>query len=237
MIRSKKVRVYAIADLHLLGGQDKPMDIFGSHWDDHWNRIKQHWIKDIKENDIVIVPGDVSWAMDISDVEKDIKELSLLPGKQVFIKGNHDYWWSSLSKVESILSDNQIVIQNNSCKISNVVIAGTRGWICPNSIEFKEKDEKIYKREAIRLELSLEDAKKKMDKTSHLIVAMHFPPYALDKKPTLFTEILEKYSPECVVFGHIHSPKIAKTFEDDINGIKYIMTACDSINFKPIRIL
>jgi len=229
--------VYAIGDLHLTGGQDKPMGVFGEHWDNHWDKIKDNWERNITDNDIVIIPGDISWAMNMEDAESDLKDIASLPGKQVFVKGNHDYWWSSYSKVAGMLAQNQMIIQNNSYKISNTVIAGTRGWLCPGSPEFKESDEKIYRREAIRLELSLEDAKKKADRKSALIVAMHFPPYAMDKKPTQFTEILEKYSPECVVFGHIHSPKTAKGYNAKINNIRYIMVACDSINFEPIRIL
>jgi len=234
---SDNTKVFAIADLHLSGSQNKPMDIFGIHWDNHWDRIKESWINNICNDDIIIIPGDISWAMSLEDAIIDINEIAALPGRQIFVKGNHDFWWSSYTKVDNALSKNQLIIQNNSHKISDIVIAGTRGWLCPGSQDFKEKDEKIYKREAMRLELSLQDAMKKVDSRSTLIVAMHFPPYALDKKPTLFTEILEKYSPECVVFGHIHSPKLAKSLEGEQNGINYIMSACDSIEFKPIRII
>ena len=220
-----------------MGGQDKPMGVFGEHWDNHWEKIKNNWVRNITDDDIVIIPGDISWAMSMEEAKSDLKGIADLPGKQVFVKGNHDFWWSSYSKVAGILEDNQMIIQNNSCKIANVVVAGSRGWLCPDSPEFKESDEKIYRREAIRLELSLEDAQKKADKKSALIVAMHFPPFAIDKKSTLFTEILEKYSPECVVFGHIHSPKTAQSYNVKINGIRYVMAACDSINFEPIRIL
>lgn len=235
--QNKKRKVFAIADLHLSGGQDKPMGIFGEHWDNHWDKIKENWTNKISDDDIVIIPGDISWAMSLDDAGEDIRELNELPGRQIFVKGNHDYWWSSYSKVSGMLSEKQCAIQNNSYKLSDIVIAGTRGWVCPNSQEFKEQDEKVYKREAIRLELSLQDAQKKADKKSALIVAMHFPPFALDKEPTLFTEIIEKYSPDYVVFGHIHSPKIAKSLEGVINGIKYVMAACDSIDFDPVRVL
>ena len=237
LFQNKKVKVFAIADLHLEGSQDKPMGIFGDHWDNHWDKIKENWTKKIKDDDIIIIPGDISWAMSLEDAKPDIEELGALPGRQVFVKGNHDYWWSSYTKVNQTLCENQKLIQNNSHKIGDIVIAGTRGWLCPNSQEFKEKDIKIYKREAMRLELSLEDAMKKVDDKSTLIVAMHFPPFAFDKEPTLFTQILEKYSPHCVVFGHIHSLKMARSLQGKINGINYIMTACDSINFEPIRIL
>ncbi|MEX1377050.1 MAG: metallophosphoesterase [Eubacteriales bacterium] len=232
----RRTKVFAIADLHLSGKQDKPMGVFGKHWEDHWNKIKENWCKVVSEKDIIIIPGDISWAMHLEDAKDDLQELAKLPGRQIFVKGNHDYWWSSYTRVEGILSDKQFILQNNSRKISKFVIAGTRGWICPNSQEFKESDMKIYKREAMRLELSLEDAMKKADRRSALIVAMHYPPYAADKEKTLFTEVLEKYSPKIVVFGHIHSPS-AKSYETKIKGTKYIMSACDSIDFSPIRIL
>jgi len=236
-LTDKNTKVFAIADLHLEGSQDKPMGIFGEHWDNHWDKIKESWIKNIGDDDIVIIPGDISWAMSLDDAIMDIEELGKLPGHQIFIKGNHDFWWSSYTKVCDILSAKQHIIQNTAIKIDDVVIAGTRGWLCPNSQDYKEKDEKIYKREAIRLELSLDAAAKLMDEKSTLIAAMHFPPFALDKEPTLFTELLQKYLPASVAFGHIHSPVMAKKYEGELNGIEYIMTACDYIDFEPIRIL
>ncbi len=236
ILTDNNTKVFAIADLHLAGSQDKPMGIFGEHWDNHWDKIKQNWIDNISNDDIVIIPGDISWAMSLDDAKIDIEELAALPGQQVFIKGNHDYWWSSYTKVSNILSAKQHIIQNTAVKINEVVIAGTRGWLCPNSQEYKEKDEKVYKREAIRLELSLDEAAKRMDENSTLIAVMHYPPFSPDKEPTLFTEILEKHSPACVIFGHIHSRNMAKKYEVQLNGIKYIMTACDYIDFIPKRV-
>lgn len=229
-------KVFAIADLHLEGSQDKPMGIFGEHWDNHWDKIKESWINNIADDDIIIIPGDISWAMSLEDAKTDIEELASLPGHQIFIKGNHDFWWSSYTKVNDILSEKQHIIQNTAVKIKDVVIAGTRGWLCPNSQEYKDKDEKIYKREAIRLELSLDEAKKLMDEKSALIGVMHYPPFAADREETVFTEIWEKHSPDCVVFGHIHSLKLAQKYEGELNGIEYIMTACDYLNFEPKRI-
>jgi len=235
-LTDNNTKVFAIADLHLEGSQNKPMGIFGDHWDNHWDKIKESWISNITDDDIVIIPGDISWAMSLDDAKTDIEELSKLPGNQIFIKGNHDFWWSSYTKVNNILSEKQHIIQNTAININDVVIAGTRGWLCPNSQEYKEKDEKIYKREAIRLELSLDEAAKLMDEKSTLIGVMHYPPFAVDKHPTLFTEIWERYSPAAVVFGHIHSPMMAKKYEGELNGVEYIMTACDYINFEPLRI-
>lgn len=231
------MKVFAIADLHLPGNQEKPMNIFGDHWENHWEKIKENWQNKITDDDIVIIAGDISWAMNTQDAQGDIDGLAKLPGKQIFLKGNHDYWWASYSKVCDMLHENQYIIQNNSLKFGNIVVAGTRGWICPNSQEFKEKDNKIFKREGIRLELSLNDAVKKMDENSLLVVAMHYPPFAMDKKPTLFTQVIDKYAPKCVVFGHIHSRQAAKALEGNINNIEYIMCACDNIDFSPIQVL
>lgn len=236
ILADKQSKVFAIADLHLEGSQDKPMGIFGEHWDNHWEKIKQSWIENISDEDIIIISGDISWAMSLDDARTDIEELAQLPGHQIFIKGNHDYWWSSYTKVSNILSEKQHIIQNTAVKINDIIIAGSRGWQCPNSQEYKEKDEKIYKREAIRLELSLDEAAKLTDDKSTLIVAMHFPPFAQDKESTLFTELIEKHSPACVIFGHIHSINMAKKYEGQFNGIEYIMTACDYVDFTPLRI-
>ena len=150
------MKVYAISDLHLSINNPKPMDIFGENWDNYVDLIVKNWNRKVKENDIVLIAGDISWAMKFEDVLNDLDYISKLKGKKVLLKGNHDYWWHSISNLRNALPANMYAIQNDAIKIDNIVICGSRGWIAPEDNKFKsDEDEKLYKRELIRMELSL----------------------------------------------------------------------------------
>ena len=144
------MRLYAIGDLHLSGSQNKTMDKFGEKWHNHWQIIKENWISMIDEDDYVLIPGDISWALKLEDAADDIKDISSLPGRKILLRGNHDYWWSSYNKVKSLLSDDIFALQNNSFVIGDTAICGTRGWLCPNEKNFSKEDEKIYNRELFK---------------------------------------------------------------------------------------
>ena len=148
--------IFAIADLHLAIGQDKPMDIFGENWLNHEEKIKKNWIKQVKAEDTVLVPGDFSWGMTLDEIYCDFKYLSNLPGKKILLKGNHDYWWTSLKKMREYLEINDFknidFLYNNSYLIENTIVAGTRGWS-----EQEERAEKILRRENMRLKNSIKD--------------------------------------------------------------------------------
>lgn len=230
------MKIYAISDLHLPGGQDKPMSIFGGNWDNHWQKIKHNWTRKIKEEDVVLIAGDTSWAMSIDDAKCDLDEIAALPGKHIFLKGNHDYWWSSITKVRGILSQNQYAIQNDCVKIDNIIFAGTRGWLCPGMPEYGEADEKIYLRESHRLALSIECAKRNMTSGDKLILMMHYPAYSTKREPNNFTDIIDNANPLYVIMGHIHTRARAEKLEGKFHNTSYIMTACDYIDFDPIEI-
>ena len=152
--------IFAVGDLHLSGALPKPMDVFGDHWTEHWSKIKEHWQSAVTEDDLVLIPGDISWAMKLLEAAADLSDICSLPGTKLIIKGNHDYWWSSLSQVNSLLSNRSFALQNNSFIFGGYVIAGSRGWTCPVSNQYNPKeDEKLYIREAGRLETSLKHAK------------------------------------------------------------------------------
>jgi predicted phosphohydrolase len=228
------MNIFAISDLHLSGSVDKPMHIFGSNWDGHWANIKKNWTESISGDDVVVVPGDISWAMNMQEAYQDIQDLAALPGKKLIIKGNHDFWWSSITKVRSILPESIHAIQNDAIRINGFVFAGTRGWSVPGMQALSREDEKIYLRESQRLQLSLRDAKKIMQPGDKLVVMMHYPPFSMELKSSLFTEILEQVIPNIVVYGHLHGVSEDRVYDGMLRGVRYRMTSCDYIGFSPV---
>lgn len=226
--------LYAISDLHLAFNVDKPMDIFGERWLNHDEKIKNNWINKVSKDDTVLIAGDISWSIKSDDTKVDLDWIDSLTGKKIISKGNHDYWWGSISKLNSMY-ENTKFLQNNFYVYEDYAICGTRGWVLPESDKFGIKDEKIYARELIRLRLSLEAAKK--SGYTKIIVMIHYPPIGEELIQTDFTKIFKEYAVEKVVYGHLHGPSNVKAVEGVIDGVEYIMTSCDFINFNPIRIL
>lgn len=168
------MRVFALADLHLSGSVNKPMDVFGPTWDNHLARIREAWLETVGEEDLVLIPGDVSWAMHLAEAKTDLCTIASFPGKKLILRGNHDYWWNSLAKVRGALPEGMYALQNDAFVFGDVAIAGSRGWTCPGSVGFDEAaDRPIYEREVIRMGLSLSGAPK--DKL--LLCMMHYPPF------------------------------------------------------------
>ena len=230
------MNVYAISDLHLSATADKPMHIFGGNWEGHFEKIKSDWLATVKENDVVLSCGDISWAMKMEDALVDLRSLADLPGKKVFIRGNHDYWWNGITRLrDSAPNDNFIFLQTDSVKIGNFVFVGSRGWTCPGSPDFTEQDQKLYLREAERFRLAFSSADKLFKAGDQKIALMHYPPFSLKNESTLFTEIFEKNGVEKVVFGHIHGAAYFP-LKTNKNGIDYVLTSCDKVNFKLINI-
>ena len=185
------MNIYAIGDLHLSGEPPtKPMEIFGEHWLGHKEKIKENWLATVKADDTVIICGDISWAMGIKNAAEDLAWLAQLPGRKLLLRGNHDYWWSSLAKMQQLYGENFEFLQNDCIMAGDTAICGTRGWVLPSSENFTAEDEKIYKREAIRLEMSLKAAAKQ--NPASIIVAMHYPPLFAAEEHTLFTDLVER---------------------------------------------
>jgi len=227
--------IYAIGDIHLSLGQDKPMNIFGPEWESHVEKVKVNWEKTVHKDDLVIIAGDISWAMHLADAVADLLWLAELPGAKLLVKGNHDYWWNSISKVRSALPDGIYALQNDRFIWEDYVICGTRGWICPGEEGFdSEDDQKLYLREAQRLELSLKSTAGIA--SAKIITALHFPPFNRKNKPSIFTELLEKYAVKICVFGHIHDSGRDYIFQGVRNGVEYRFVAADGIDFTPLRI-
>lgn len=226
--------IYAISDFHLAFTTDKPMDVFGGNWYKHEEKIKENWLEIINDEDTVLIAGDISWSMKMEEGMMDLEWIHNLPGRKILVKGNHDYWWTSITKLNRLYEDMNF-IQNNHFSYENYAICGTRGWMCPGVEKFTAQDEKVYNRELIRLRLSLESAAK--EGFNKFIVMLHYPPTNDKCRESGFIEILKEYNVEKVIYGHLHGISKEKVFEQEVDGIEYILTSCDYLDFKPIKIL
>lgn len=230
------MKIFAISDLHLSVNNPKPMDIFGPTWDNYVDKIFADWKEKVSEEDLVLLAGDFSWAMKLEETAADFEMLKNLPGKKIIIRGNHDYWWKSISAVRSVLPPNFYAIQNDAIKFDNVIVCGTRLWNLPDGKKpLTEENEKIYKRELIRLELTLQSCQKLKAEGDIIVCMLHYPPYTFKEEDNAVTELLEKYQVNFVVYGHIHAYR-KQALVLDKNGIKYFLTSCDLIDNKLVEI-
>lgn len=226
--------LYAISDLHLAFTTDKPMDIFGAKWLKHDEKIKENWIKKITDEDTVLIAGDISWSMRSDESKVDLDWIDALPGKKIISKGNHDYWWGGISKLNRMY-ENTKFLQNNFYTYDDYAICGSRGWILEGSDRFTEKDKKIFDREIIRLRLSLDKAKEAG--YENIIVMIHYPPMNEKRENSAFIDLFKEYGVKKVIYGHLHGPSLANVLNGEHEGIEYLMTSCDFLNFDPKRIL
>ena len=230
------MNIYAVSDLHLSFTAEKPMDIFGGNWTGHFEKIKSDWLATVKEEDIVLISGDISWAMKLSDALVDLNALKGLPGKKVFIRGNHDYWWNGISKLRASAPDESFIfLQTGAVKIGEFVIVGSRGWTCPGSADYTEQDNKLYLRESERFRLAFAEADSLWQEGDKKIAMIHYPPFNLKNEDSLFTQLFEKNGVEKVVFGHIHGSVYfpLKTWR---GGVEYVLSSCDKIGFRLVKI-
>lgn len=226
------MKVFAISDLHLSLSEEKPMDVFGGQWENYLDKIKTDWKAKVAQDDVVILAGDLSWAMRLEQLALDLKYFDDLPGKKVIVRGNHDYWWSSLSKVKNALPSDFFVLQNNAVKIDKYIFCGTRGWNLPGGEDFDKDDEKIYNREQIRLQMALQSANDLRLPDDKVILIMHYPPYNFKSLDNEFMKLIAKYSPDTVVFGHIHKSRGKYQLATNVDNIRYFLTSCDLLENK-----
>ncbi|ACL75186.1 metallophosphoesterase [Ruminiclostridium cellulolyticum] len=230
--------IYTIADLHLALGIDKPMDVFGGRWSNYMEKLKENWVSNVADNDTVVIPGDVSWATYIESAYDDFKFIEDLPGKKIISKGNHDYWWTTSSKLNKYLEEKNLstisFMHNNAFQFEGIAVCGTRGWKGPGEDDFKKDDEKIYKREIERLELSIKAALKL--KLPRMLVFMHYPPVTAKSPMTGFIDIMKKYNINECYYGHLHGEGIKGAVEGEYEGINLKLVSADYLNFKPFKI-
>ena len=226
------MQIYAIADLHLSLTAEKPMDVFGEAWRGHAEKLERNWRETVGEEDLVLIPGDISWAMQLSAALPDLSFIGALPGRKILLKGNHDYWWSAIGRVRATLPVGMRALQNDSFVEDGVGICGSRGWLCPGSSNFSQDDEKIYLRELDRLTLSLQS----LPPVETKIAMLHFPPFSDKDRASGFTERLEAAGVTIAVYGHLHGEANRYAFEGEKNGVYYHCVAADKLNFTPKRI-
>ena len=234
--------VFVIADLHLdIRNNEKSMEVFGNRWNNYTEKIKSNWTKVVDENDTVIIPGDISWALSAPDSIPDLKWIDALPGRKIIMKGNHDFWWTTLSKMNKMFEENEIktidILYNNALEVENYIVAGSRGWFVDKTIQpaksVNADHSKIVNREVIRLKLSLDAAKKLQEQSGKEIIAFfHFPPIWSDFECIEILQTLKDYGITRAYFGHIHGCySQGSVFKWE--NINFKMISADFIDFLP----
>lgn len=229
------MRIFAIGDLHLSFSCDKPMHVFGSAWENHVERLEEAWQRTVLPEDTVLIPGDISWAMHLPDAAADLAFIGRLNGTKLLLRGNHDYWWSSLSKMQQRYGAHFEFLQNDCIMAEDIAVCGTRGWLLPSAESFSEADRKIYNREGIRLELSLQQAHKMQ--AQQIITAFHYPPLFARTEHTCFTNLMLQYGVQHCVYGHIHGENHIPVFEGLREGINYKLVSCDTQGFQLYKVI
>lgn len=226
--------IFAISDLHLSFSADKPMNVFGSRWDHYEQRLMQNWQNTVAKDDVVLMPGDISWATYVKDAVCDFNYLEQLNGQKVISKGNHDYWWETLSKLNAFLQTNGFstvqFVHNTTAVFGNVAVCGTKGY--PETEQEPDNDEerKLYRRELLRLEHAICEAKKTgAEKT---IVMLHYPPGA----NSAFARAIQEAGADFCVFGHLHGGYFGNAVQGNVRGVEYRLVSCDYLKFQPLKL-
>ena len=224
--------LFAISDLHL-PARKKPMDIFGPHWENHFARIAESWRALVNEDDIVLLPGDFTWAMHLEEALEDLQRVGELPGRKVLLRGNHDYWWSAIGQVRRALPAGMYALQNDCMELDGLVFAGSRGWPIPADGNADPSDVHIYNRERLRLKMSLEAAGR-IRGDRPIVAMMHYPP--LTNALEGFSDILVDYGVRDCVYGHLHGAALSGAVRGERNGVYYHQVSCDGLGFELYRV-
>jgi len=225
------MKTYAIGDLHLPGGGAKPMDVFGPQWERHFERIAEDWRRRVAEEDVVLLPGDISWAMRQQEAEPDLQAIGALPGRKIILRGNHDYWWSAIGRVRAALPAGMYALQNDALVLGGQVFCGTRGWACPGEEEPSPEDARIYDREVLRMEMSLQAARR-IAPDFPLTVLMHFPPAADPQADSPFLALAEAYGASRLVYGHLHGAGLRNALCGRRGPMYIHQVSCDGLGFR-----
>jgi predicted phosphohydrolase len=230
--------IFAISDLHLTFEADKPMDVFGQTWENAAARLSENWRKTVAPEDAVLIPGDVSWAMYLSQAEKDFSFLNALPGRKIISKGNHDYWWETQSKLSAFAEEKGFstisFLHNNAYLVGDTAVCGAKGYLSPRDKakgRFTAEDEKFYNRETGRFELSLRAAQKLGAKRT--VAMLHYPPNV----QSAFGYLAQSYGAHTLVYGHLHGAARQKAVEGDAGGTIYKLVSADHLDFQPYKVL
>lgn len=226
--------LYAIGDLHLCLGAPKPMDVFGGNWVGYMDKLKEG-LSVIGPQDTTVLLGDLSWALDLESAREDFAWIDQIPGRKIILKGNHDYWWSTASKFYKFCEENdfsdQLILNNNHYEYNGWAVCGTRGWFFEEE-RGSDHDEKVFKRELIRLETSL-----KSDGDLPKIVFLHYPPLYKGYRCEEILELLSRYEVRQCYYGHLHGASHGLAMEGQWDGVEYHLVAADKLNFQPYQVL
>lgn len=221
--------IFAIGDTHLTFSTDKPMDIFRG-WTDYVERLEKNWRAVVGEEDTVVIPGDISWAMSLEQAKKDFAFLHSLPGKKLIMKGNHDYWWTTKRKMDTFLAENGFdslsILHNNAFRVGDFTLCGSRGWF----FDAENSDSKVLLREAGRLDMSIEEGKKL---GGELIVFLHYPPVMANMCCNEMMAVLKKHGIERCYYGHLHGESTLRAVRETVDGIKFSLVSADFLEFCP----
>ncbi len=221
------MNIYAISDLHLDINNTKPMDIFGPVWQNYLDDIVADWNEKVTDDDVVILAGDYSWAMKLEEVIPDFDFVGKLKGKKIIVRGNHDYWWKSISRIRENLPPNCFALQNDAIKIGEYIFCGNRGWNIPQGQFNTDEDKRIFARELERAVLSFNAAKKLQENDEKIIFVTHYPPFNYKGEPSEMTRLIEENGVYKVVFGHLHGYTNPALIHKNMNGVEYFLTSCD----------
>lgn len=229
--------LYAIGDLHLSFGSDKPMDIFGPKWAGHADRLLEGF-SELGPEDVCVICGDLSWAMSLEGAVEDFHFIDRLPGKKLILKGNHDYWWSTAAKAKAFFNKEGIgsidILHNNCFFYEDYALCGSRGWFCEENSQ--GHDRKILDRELIRIEASLKSAEAS-DAAKKKLCFLHYPPKYGSYECTEITSLFAKYNVELCCYGHLHGSIQRLAFNGRANNVEYRLVAADFVDFKPYKII
>ena len=226
--------LYAIGDLHLSLGTNKPMDVFGPKWANYVERIRENFSK-LNDDDVIVIAGDISWGMSLEQSLPDFQFIDALPGRKILLKGNHDYWWGTASKMKKFFAEHDIttldILYNNAFFYGGHAICGTRGWFYEES-KGAEHDKKIMNREIMRLEASLKAAS-----TDEIYVFLHYPPKYMNYTCPEILELLKKYNVKRCCYGHIHGAGCQFAFNGMLGGIDFMLVSADHVKFRPVKLI
>lgn len=226
------MKVYAIGDLHLPGNGVKPMDVFGAHWENHFAKIAEDWRARVQSEDVVLIPGDISWAMYLQDAAADLAAIGRLPGQKILLRGNHDYWWSAIGKVRAVLPKGMHALQNDAMVLGGHLFCGTRGWTIPGAdYALSEEDDRIYRREVLRLEMSLRTARR-LAPDLPMTVMMHYPPVNDRSETSEFLSLIQSFDARRLVYGHLHGAGLRNAPVGVWGNVAVHQVSCDGLGFR-----
>ncbi|MDD4833093.1 MAG: metallophosphoesterase [Clostridia bacterium] len=231
------MKVFAISDLHLSTVVDKPMDVFGAGWENHFEILSNDWQSKVGESDVVLMPGDFSWAMRMNEALPDFALFKNLLGKKIILRGNHDYWWNTIGQVRNAIPNDFYALQNDCLRFENVLICGSRGWVCPDYTPMSAEDEKIYLREIERLKLSLASMEKNRKTSDKVVCITHFPPFNARYEENEVIRQLIAHDVHTVVYGHLHGAQSRAELVVKKFGITFYLVSSDLVKNKLTEIV